>query len=286
MLINGRTDLASEARELWRQSAGENTALPGVRAREERLKGQAVTAVEILDERGEKALGKGRGKYFTLALEPHFERGAQSFPQAAEAIGELIGRCGGLRPGGKYLIAALGNPDVTPDALGPLAASSIIVTRHLKEQSPEEFAAFGSTALCRTGVLGTTGLESAVQLKLLCRELQPDLVIAVDALAGADGERLCRSIQISSGGVAPGSGVGNDRAELNERSLGVPVTAIGMPTVIDAALLGGGTDLKAMFVTPRYIDSSVRSAARLIAYGINLALHPGLSLADIDMLIG
>ncbi len=281
MVINGRTDLASEARMRWRGGEPE-----GVRSRRENVNGFCVTAVEILNEKGERALNKPVGKYFTLELPARFERGSDDFPDMAEALSKLIRRCADMAGVETVLIAALGNPDITPDALGPLTASNVLVTRHLKESGAEEFKAFRSTALCRTGVLGTTGVESALQIKNLCRELQPDLVIAVDALAGADAERLCRTVQVCSGGIAPGSGVGNDREKMDRESLGAPVVAIGMPTVIDAGSLSGEPGLKAMFVTPRNIDSAVRSAGRLIGYGIDLALHDGLTVSDVDMLIG
>ncbi len=285
MVINGRTDLASEAH--FQRCGGEAlSAHSGVLAREEVLHSLAVTAVDILDARGARTLGKPEGRYYTLALPPRMERGAETFPRAAEAVAELLRRCLGPAPPQSVLIAALGNPDITPDALGSLAASHILVSRHLKRSEPEAFHAFVSTALCRTGVLGTTGVESAVQIRTLCRELRPDCVIAIDALAGADFSRLCHSVQICNTGIAPGSGVGNDREALNRDSLGVPVLAVGVPTVMDAALLSKDPALSALFVTPRSIDSDVRSAARLIAYGINLALHPGLTLADIDLLIG
>ena len=182
-------------------------------------------------------------------------------------------------------MAALGNPDITPDALGSLAAAQILVTRHLKQQAPEDFSVFSSLALCRPGVLGTSGIESAQQVKLLSNHLKPDLIIVIDALAGADPERLCRCIQISTAGISPGSGVGNDRLELSSQALGVPVIALGIPTVIDASNLGDGS-LPGLFVTPRDIDAQVRSGARVIAYGINLAVHQGLGVADIDLLVG
>ena len=182
------------------------------------------------------------------------------------------------------LVAALGNPDITPDALGPLTASHLIVTRHLKHSGDPIFSSFHSLALCRTGVLGTSGIESALHIKTLCDLLKPELVIAVDALAGSDPDRLCRCVQVSSAGISPGSGVGNDRQELSAESLGVPVIAIGIPTVIDAGILGG-EELSGLFVTPRSIDALVRSGARVIAYGINLAVHQGLGIGDIDMLV-
>lgn len=282
MLYNVRTDIASEARELNSVRVGGEH---GVLAAEETLHGLNVLTVDIISERGERALSKPRGKYCTLRLPSHFERGAAEFHSAARAVAELIRRCA---PGGvtSCLIAALGNPDITPDALGSLAASSVIVTRHLKHHDVPGFESLGNVALCRTGVLGTTGVESAAQIAALAREVHPQLVIAVDALAGGETDTLGRTIQISSSGIAPGSGVKNDRTPLTRDTLGVPVVAVGVPTVIDAAAFGGGDELAGMFVTPREIDSLVRASARIIGYGINLALHPGLTVEDVDMLVG
>lgn len=281
MAINGRTDMASEAHRDYKKGK----ALPGVSAKEETLNGFPLYSVEIKNKDGAQALRKPVGKYYTLEPERFFERGSDSFAPAAQAVAQLIKNCSdGLSPS-SVLVAALGNPDITPDALGPLTASHLIVTRHLKHSGDPIFSSFHSLALCRTGVLGTSGIESALHIKTLCALLKPELVIAVDALAGSDPDRLCRTIQVNSAGVAPGSGVGNDRAELSLDYLGVPVVGIGVPTVIDSELFGSGSNMH-MFVTPRNIDSLVRSAARLIGYGIDLAVHDGLSIGDIDMLIG
>lgn len=282
MLYKGRTDLATESFRQLDGSARELTEKQGVIAARERLHGLELMAVEILSEQGSQALGKPLGKYYTLDLPQRFERGAEQFEAAARAVGELIGRC--CKKHDKVLVAALGNPDITPDALGSLAASGILVTRHLKQQAQADFAAFSSLALCRPGVLGTSGIESAQQVKLLCSRLCPDLVIVIDALAGSDLDRLCRCVQVSSAGISPGSGVGNDRQELSAETLGVPVVSIGIPTVIDAGIFGE-EDLSGLFVTPRSIDALVRSGARVIAYGINLAVHQGLGIGDIDMLV-
>lgn len=281
MLINGRTDMASEAHRDLRSSK----TLPGVSAREETLNGFPLYAVEISTEEGARALNKPVGKYFTLEPERFFERGSDSFAPAAEALAQLILHCTGGQAPSSVLVAALGNPDITPDALGPLTASHLLVTRHLKSSDDPVFSSFRSLALCRTGVLGTSGIESALHIKTLCELIHPQLVIAVDALAGSDPSRLCRTIQVNNVGVAPGSGVGNDREELSLAYLGVPVVGIGVPTVIDSDLFSKENNNR-MFVTPRNIDSLVRSAARLIGYGINLAVHKGLSIGDIDMLIG
>ena len=280
MVNYGRTDLASEARSLRGADR-----LPGVEVREERLEGLRVTAVEVRPGEGARLLGKPPGHYYTLALPPRLERAAEDFPRAAQALAALIRRCGAAR-WRTVLIAALGNPDITPDALGNLAAAQLLVTRHLKEQGEAAFRSFASTALCRTGVLGTTGLESAAQIRSLCRELRPDGVAAIDALAGTELRGLCRSVQVCDTGIAPGSGVGNDREALNAQTLGCPVLAIGVPTVIDAAHFADDPALRQMFVTPRGIDSAVRGAARVVACGLNLALHPGLTLEDIDLLLG
>ena len=284
MVNYGRTDLASEAFTL--RSAAQTQPLPGITAREESVRGLPVTSVEVRDEQGAQRLGKPRGQYYTLELPGCFTRGTEQFPDTAAAIGDLIVRCFRGAAPKLALIAALGNPDITPDALGSLAASNLLVTRHLKSRQPETFRSFTATALCRTGVLGTTGVESALQIRMLCRELRPDCVIAIDALAGADFSRLCRTVQICDSGIAPGSGVGNDREALDQSTLGTPVIAIGVPTVADAALLSREQAMSSLFVTPRTIDSDVRAAARLIAYGINLALHRDLTVADIDMLLG
>lgn len=283
MLYRGRTDLASESFRQLGEDSGQLTQLPGVKARKESLNGLDVMSVEILDQTGARALGKPIGKYFTLDTPRQFQRGAEQFSDLVKALSELIGRCAGDFD--SVLVAALGNPDITPDALGSLSAGSILVTRHLKEGKVPGFEAFSSLALSRPGVLGSSGIESAVQIKLLCDEIRPELVIVIDALAGADLDRLCRCIQISSSGISPGSGVGNDRQELSRETLGTPVVSIGMPTVMDAGLLAG-EGMAGLFVTPRNIDSLVRAGAAAIGYGINMAVHRGLSIGDMDMLLG
>ncbi|MGI5977131.1 MAG: GPR endopeptidase [Candidatus Limivicinus sp.] len=280
MLLNSRTDIASEAGKRLSEELGKEK---GVIARKSLIRGLPVLDVKVVSGEGAKLIGKPVGQYFTLELG---RCGDEFFNDAVFALSELISR---LLPSVSprcSLVAALGNPDITPDALGQLTASSILVTRHLKAHAPSDFVSFSSVALCRTGVLGTSGVESAVQIKTLCREIKPELVIAVDALAGSDPDMLCRCIQISDTGIAPGSGVGNSREELSPKSLGLPVISIGVPTVIDAAAFSADKNVSSMFVTPRDIDSLVRSAARIIGFGINLALHPGLSIEDVELLLG
>ena len=278
-----RTDLADEAAG---RLGGDALRLKGLTLRRETLGGTPLLALEIRDPETAEKLGKPPGRYFTLELPAPLSRASERFGAACSAVAEMIRRCGVPEEGG-ILVAALGNPDITPDALGPLCASSILVTRHLKSGAGAAlWRDFASVSLLRTGVLGTAGVESALQIRALCRSVRPALVIAVDALAGAEASRLCRSIQVCDSGIAPGSGVCNDRRRIDRALLGVPVIAVGVPTVTDAEALGGGEDCRGLFVTPRDIDSSVRSCARVVAYGINLALHRGLSVEQIDALVG
>lgn len=277
---NVRTDLASEVVQ-----RPENASLAGLELNEERICGCRVTAVKINGGEASKVLCKPIGNYLTLELDEYIRRRENSFSDAANALSQLMRRFAEIQNAQSFLVACLGNRAITPDAVGPEVSDSLIVTRHLKQSLPQEFAALSSVAVLRTGVLGTTGIESAQSLKALCGLVQPDCVIAVDALASGELDRLCRNVQICDSGIAPGSGVGNDRAELNRESLGVPVIAIGVPTVIDAAAFCADESAAGLFVTPRNIDELVRSVSKLVAYGLNLALHPGLSIADVDMLV-
>jgi spore protease len=294
-----RTDLAVEAHELWREKTGETTKLPGVKARHEERDGFALDIVEILDEEGERELCKPIGTYVTLELDALVKREENAFDRACSLLAEEIRNSLRLTPEDSVLVAGLGNSDITPDAVGPGAMDYVLVTRHLKETMPNDFAGFRSVSAIRAGVLGTTGLESANLIGAITKLASPARVIAVDALASRSLDRLCRTIQLADTGIVPGSGVGNSRAALNRETLGVPVVAIGVPTVVDAATLasdlaaqagsqldpdklGKGSD---MIVTPRDIDRSVRDVSKLIGYSINLALHDGLTMEDIDMLL-
>lgn len=155
----------------------------------------------------------------------------------------------------------------------------------LRAQLPEQFGRFRSVAALTPGVLGTTGVESAELVRAMTDRLHPDAVIVVDALACAEPDRLGCTVQLTDTGITPGSGVGNDRAGLDRTTLGVPVAAIGLPTVIDAGSLTDDPRAERMFVTPRDIDAVVRDTAKLIGYGIDLALHDGLTVADLDLLL-
>ena len=290
-----RTDLALEARELWQQSAGQTTKLEGVRAREGERFGLPVTVVEVLDERGEKALGKGRGTYVTVELFGLARREKAVFARSVRAVAEqLRGLLGELKGDDCVLVAGLGNRAITPDCIGPEVCRHTLATRHLLEQLPEQFAGFRPVAVLAPGVLGTTGMESGETVKAVCAALRPARVVVVDALACRGVERLCSTVQLTDAGIAPGSGVGNRRAALDRESLGIPVAAIGVPTVINGATLAAdltgqavpeGAPGRELLVTPRDIDSRAADIAKVIGYAIDLALHPGVELEELELLL-
>ena len=277
--VFARTDLAAEAS--GRLAAEEN----GIKCKSLTLGGMKAELISVTTDDAARKIGKPHGNYYTLYLEEYVNRRDVSFAAAARAVAELLRRMPPVSAGRRFLVACLGNRAVTPDALGPLTADGVLVTRHLKSSLPGDFAEFSEVSVIKTGVLGTTGIESAEEIRALCRDVRPDCVIAVDALATGDLSRLCRNIQICDTGISPGAGVGNDRAAVNEAFLGVPVVAVGVPTVIDASAFSEHELARGHFVTPRNIDELVMSAAKLIAYGIDLALHPHLSVSDVDLLI-
>lgn len=288
-----RTDLALEARELWQQSAGETTALPGVRARELPGRGIHTTVVEVLSPEGARALGKPMGTYVTLELDRGLLREPAGFSRAAVRLGRVLAR---LVPGqGGVLVAGLGNAAVTPDALGPRTLEHLVVTRHLGESFPQ----LRPVSALAPGVLGVTGLESVEIVRGVVERSTPSCVVVVDALASRSPDRVCATVQLTDTGIAPGSGVGNSRAAFHRESLGVPVVAVGVPTVVEAGTLlrdtleqNGcpegtmpGCD-RSMVVTPRDIDAKLERLSRLLGYGISLGLHRGLSLSDVSCFVG
>lgn len=300
-MLKRRTDLALEAAQLWQESAGEAGTLPGVESEEATREGYPVTTVRIRDEAGARALGKPVGTYVTLELDGLARREEDAFGRAARALAAELGALLGLEPGAPALVVGLGNRAITPDNIGPKAADQTMVTRHLVERVPEHFGSFRPVAALAAGVLGTTGMESGELISAVVEKTRPACVLAVDALASRSLRRVGRTVQLSDTGIVPGSGVGNHRMALNRETLGVPVIAIGVPTVVDAATLAcdllseaGREDLdpaalsgagENLIVTPREVDTQVGDLAKVIGYGIDLALQSGLDVADIDLLL-
>lgn len=300
-MLKRRTDLALEAKQLWEETAAQQTKLEGVEAVESLKEGYSVSEVHILNDTGAQALGKPPGNYITITVSGLKRREEDAFGRAARVLAAELGSMLKLPEKAEVLVVGLGNRSITPDAVGPKVAEHTMATRHLVTQMPEHFGSFRPVAAISAGVLGTTGMESSEMVKGVVDELKPTCVIAVDSLASRSLDRVCTTIQLADTGIIPGSGVGNHRAALNQETLGVPVYAVGVPTVVDGATLcadllaeagkgdlepemlrGAGADL---FVTPRDIDSSVADLAKVIGYGLNLALQPGLSIPDIDMFL-
>lgn len=287
-----RTDLACEARELWQAGEKGARALPGVKAEDGESEGFATHTVTIGSEEGARALGRPRGTYITLELDGLLRREEDAFPRAASALAGLLAPM--LPPKGDALVVGLGNRAVTPDIIGPLSAEHTLVTRHLVAQLPRHFGRFRPTAVLTPGVLGTTGVESGELVLAAAEKLRPACVIAIDALAARGAERLCRTVQLSDSGITPGSGVGNHRFTLSRETLGVPVIAVGVPTVVEASTLimdlleredDAGLPGKDLFVTPREVDSRCADLSRVIGYGVSMALTPGLTVEDLDLLL-
>ncbi|MDD5931014.1 MAG: GPR endopeptidase [Oscillospiraceae bacterium] len=295
-MFEKRTDLALEARELWQESAGKTTRLTGVRAKTSKQEGYAVTRVEILNEKGEAALGKPAGNYLTIDLSPFSQRRDGFFERAVRVVGAQLRSL--LPARGSVLVVGLGNRAMTADAVGPLAVESVLVTRHMVSTPP--FSDFRPVAALSPGVLAATGVETAEAVGAVAEQVRPAAVIAIDALAARRMSRVCATVQLADTGISPGSGVGNHRSPLNRETLGVPVIAVGVPTVVDAATIaadlleesGGGRidpdrlrhDAAPMMVTPRDIDRLVRELAKVVGYGINWALQE-MEIEDMTALL-
>lgn len=281
------TDLALEAAQMQAKTA-RLTSRPGLEVRRRERGGYALTAMDLTDPHRAAELQRPVGKYITMELGPYLHRQRDFFARGAGCIARELTA---LLPegAGPTLVVGLGNRSLTADAVGPLALPHILVTRHMLAAMPEEFAGFSSVAALATGVLGETGLESSEIIAAAAEKLRPRCIIVLDALAAATREKLCAVLQLTDTGLTPGSGVGNHRKEVSRRTLGVPVLALGLPTVIRAdQLIGEETPVEGepLFVTPRDIDQRVRELSRMMAYGIDLALQPHLTVEDITGLLG
>ena len=288
-----RTDLAVEAIENHKTAA----ALPHVRQSDRTLEGFAVHEVRILSEDAAREIGKPQGRYLTLELDALIRREEDAFPRACKALSTLLRELLPRPNDGPVLIAGLGNRMITPDAIGPQTADHVIATRHLVAQSPAIFADWRPVSALAPGVLGQTGVETGEVICGVLDRVRPAAVIAVDALAAGRLSRLLRTVQLADTGITPGAGVGNARAALNKETLGVPVIAVGVPTMVDGATLAheissqlGQPACEALddlsqpvMITTRDIDREVADISRMIGYAVNMALHPHLSVADIDL---
>ena len=274
-----RTDIALERQEIQ----GENCE--GVIVKKKKIGTAEITEVNIINVQGEKNLGKPIGKYITIDL-PEFSHESELLDGRLKALVESLKS---ILPTiiDKALVVGLGNDNITPDALGPLCAEQIFSTRHIDKDFSDYLGVkkIISVSSVSTGVLGQTGIESAEYIKGIAEFVKPDVVIVIDALASRRLSRLGKTVQISNVGITPGSGVGNHRKSIDKELLGIPVIAVGVPTVVDANTIVkdlSGKNAKddvteVMMVTPKDIDTVITRAARLLSLSINCALQPELN---------
>jgi len=296
-MMGVRTDLASEA-------VAERKEMPGIRVSEEEPeKGISVTRVFIDTEDAAKELGKAVGRFVTIDA-PNLADKDPEYREKVELVlkKELLDLIGQLKKGDAVLVAGLGNRTITPDALGPAVADKVLVSRHVTEYLPDQVDdRVRPVCSIAPGVLGMTGIETGEVIQGVVEKVHPALVIAIDALASRSTERISTSVQLTDTGVQPGSGIGNARMQLTKETLGVPVIALGVPTVVHASTISQdavtlllnemGEDAEKgrqlvelagkvvserigpLVVTPRDIDSIIDRSAELLSAGIDMALH-------------
>lgn len=324
-MISIRTDLAVEMRELYKKDSGRE--VPGVEVEVEKDEEDInITTVVVKDDEGARIMGKPIGTYITMEVPGIKHYDADLHDRISKAVAKQLVRVIRIKKDQTALVVGLGNWNVTPDSLGPKVVSKLMVTRHLKKYMPEVLEK-GINPVCAVspGVLGITGIETAEIIQGIVDKVKPDVVIVIDALASRKMERVATTIQIGDTGINPGSGVGNRRMELTKNTMGVPVIAIGVPMVVDAATMANDTiDMmidslieqsgsnKAFYsmlksvdkeekhrmireilnpyignlmVTPKEVDALIEDISKTIANGINIALHKSIELKDINRYI-
>jgi len=315
LVRNYRTDLAVETKEMITRHVRDD--IPGVRVETEEHEEVTVTRVDIMTPEGERVMGKVRGRYVTLEAPGLRKKNTPLQEQIIKLLTQELVKITKLPSKATVLVIGLGNWNVTPDALGPRVTEQIVVTRHLQDYiSPELKEGVRSVCAISPGVLGLTGIETAEIVAGVVNRLKPDMVMCIDALAAASSSRVTTTIQVSDTGIHPGSGVGNKRFGLTQENLGVPVIAIGVPTVVHAANIANDTintlmdhahfnryfksmqDLSPtdrqsivrqvlpeaigdLMVTPKEIDTLISDISGVVAGGINSALHPHIDYDNI-----
>lgn len=316
--FNVNIDLAVEAHELLRGEA--ETEISGVRMDEENFDHATVTTIVIETDQGVQEMGRPQGTYITIDAPDVRENNYLIHQEITKVLADKLVKLMNLSESASILLVGLGNWNATPDALGPQVIDKSLVTRHLFNYTPEELKGkLRKVSAIAPGVLGITGIETAEIIRGIVEHVKPDLVIAIDALAAGSLDRIGTSIQISDTGISPGSGVGNRRTGITEETLGCRVIAIGLPTVVNAAIIANNC-LEALFdelktspslykiykefspkaleqvlnralspyngnlmVTPKEIDTLIQSTARIISGALGMSLHPGISQEEYQM---
>lgn len=310
--FNVNIDMAVEAHEILRGESGDE--IPGVRMNKAEYEHATVTTIDIETEQGVQEMGRPQGTYITIDAPEIRQSNYLVHNEISEILAKELVKLMNLDDNSSVLVVGLGNWNATPDALGPQVIDKTLVTRHLFQLSPDELKGkLRKVSAIAPGVLGITGIETAEIIRGLVEHVKPDWVIAIDALAAGSLERIGTSIQICDTGISPGSGVGNRRVGINEETLGCKVVAIGLPTVVNAAIIAHSCldglldELKTspslyklykgfksetlehiltqalspytnnLMVTPKEIDTLIKSTARIIAGSLGICLHPGIT---------
>ncbi len=312
--MNIRTDLAVESREMHLENNNVST-LEGTEVSEE----GPVTRVKILTPQAAQLLNKEIGNYITIDVPRETFDTQEGYEELCKVTATELKNIIHLKKEDTVLVVGLGNRNITPDSLGPAVTDGLLVSRHLLAYMPDEIDE-RLVPLCALspGVLGITGIETSEIIKGVTEKVRPSLIIAVDALCSRKMERINTTIQISDTGIIPGGGVGNKRHAITNETMGVPVISMGVPTVVDAGtiasdvidLLLKGMEAQAspqlykvlktvdnfdkvslisevltpgeFIVTPKEIDTDIKNISSVIANGINIAVHEGIGLSDID----
>lgn len=310
--MNIRTDLALEAREMIDEEKSKrmesDAALPeGMNVDTKEKNYITITKIQISTDEAAKKIGKKQGDYITVELKTPDLNTLDIHKELASSIADclipLIEQLKKNEP--SVMVVGLGNRNITPDSLGPKVVDKIVVTRHVKTSEQLKNTVdkrLGIVSAVAPGVMGTTGIETGEILKGLIEKASPDLVFVIDALCARKTSRINTTIQISTAGIVPGSGVGNHRMELSTQTLGIPVIAIGVPTVVDSVTIvydiindleGNNIDEDVinniarnnagnMVVTPKNIDIAIDRMSIAISNGINMAIHKGFDIGDVS----
>ena len=240
-MINFNTDLADERRDIYRKANKIEKDIPGIETEERDVTQDIkVSTVKIINEEGANAIGKPVGTYITIDVKKLKLAGEVEIQKASEVVTEELKKIFDkhIQNRDDILVVGLGNAYVTPDSLGPKVIKDIDVTRHFLKYTPEYIDPnTRPVTAISPGVLGTTGIETSEIVKGIVDNVKPKLVIVIDSLASKSIERISSTIQIADTGIVPGAGVGNERNELSQRTLGIPVIAIGVPMVVETATL-------------------------------------------------
>ncbi|HLO03012.1 MAG TPA: GPR endopeptidase, partial [Symbiobacteriaceae bacterium] len=314
-LLTPYSDLALEATEAMRGDA--HVEIPGVAMTEESFEAAKVTRVKVLNQMGADSMGKPPGSYITIEATGLRQRDRKLQQAVGKVLVDELAALMNLGPTDQILVVGLGNWNATPDALGPRVTQKLLVTRHLGDYvSPDLRQGLRPVAALSPGVLGLTGIETAEIIKGVVEHVKPTLVIAIDALAAKNVERVGTTIQIADTGISPGGGIGNKRKGLNQEFLGVPVIAIGVPTVVYAgSIVNDAVDLilqhmqsegktfpgmfmspdvrrgligdivrpaiGALVVTPKEVDEMIDDMAVVISGSLNAVLHTSVSAQEL-----